>query len=130
VEASLNYSCCHGKAMSFRSPPTVRMVTKTSGPTRKGVACRARHQSAAIEAQYNYPMADRIACSCVTCPKCGTWVVVRHRNEGGESGKKVRERCPAPECGKEFEFEADETRVFEVPLPLFERRHFYGSELR
>ena len=29
-----------------------------------------------------------------------------------------------------FEFELSETRVFEIPLPLFERRHFYGSELR
>ncbi len=38
--------------------------------------------------------------------------------------------CPAEECGKEFEFEASETRVFEVPLPLFERRHFYRSELQ
>jgi hypothetical protein len=38
--------------------------------------------------------------------------------------------CPAAECGKEFEFEASETRVFEIPLPLFERRHFYRSELQ
>ena len=81
-------------------------------------------------AQYNWLMADRIACSCVTCPKCGTWVVVRQRTEMGETKKKVSERCPVPECGKEFEFESYETRVFEVPLPLFERRHFYRSELR
>jgi hypothetical protein len=47
-----------------------------------------------------------------------------------ETEKKVRESCPVPECGKEFEFETGETRVFEVPLPLFERRHFYRSELR
>ena len=33
-----------------------------------------------------------------------------------------------PECGKEFEFESGDTRIFEVPLPLFERRHFYRSE--
>ncbi len=44
--------------------------------------------------------------------------------------KKFTAHCPAPECGKEFEFEAGETLVFEVPIPLFERRHFFGSELR
>jgi len=54
---------------------------------------------------------------------------VRQQTEGGENKKKLRAICPAPECGKEFEFETDETRLFEVPLPLFERRHFYRSEL-
>jgi hypothetical protein len=39
-------------------------------------------------------------------------------------------RCPVPECGKEFEFDWSETRVNEVPLELFERRHFYRSELQ
>jgi hypothetical protein len=53
--------------------------------------------------------------------------VVRQHTEGGEN--KFRASCPVPECGKEFEFEAVETRLFEVPLPLFERRHFYRSEL-
>jgi hypothetical protein len=81
-------------------------------------------------AQYNWLMADRIACSCVTCPKCGTWVVVRQPNELGSGREKFQAGCPAPECGKDFEFEANETRVFEIPLPLFERRHFFGSELR
>jgi len=76
-----------------------------------------------------FRMADRIACSCVTCPKCGTWVVVRQQSESGVSKEKFRASCPVPECGKEFEFEIGETRVFEVPLPLFERRHFYRSEL-
>lgn len=38
--------------------------------------------------------------------------------------------CPAAECGKEFEFEASEIRAFEVPVTLFERRHFYRSELQ
>ena len=75
-------------------------------------------------------MADRIACSCVTCPKCGTWVVVKEPNEPGSGKDKFRANCPAPECGKEFEFEGHETRVFEVPVPLFERRHFFRSELR
>ena len=81
------------------------------------------------ERQYNFEMADRIACSCVTCPKCGSWVVVRQQPESGENKRKLKATCPAPECGKEFEFETDETRLFEVPLPLFERRHFYRSEL-
>ena len=45
------------------------------------------------------------------------------------SKEKFRARCPVPECGKDFEFEIGEPRVFEVPLPLFERRHFYRSEL-
>jgi hypothetical protein len=30
----------------------------------------------------------------------------------------------------EFSFEGGETQVFEVPVSLFERRHFYRSELR
>lgn len=34
-----------------------------------------------------------------------------------------------PECRREFEFEIGETRVFELPLLLFERHHFYRSEL-
>ena len=93
-------------------------------------ATECRGQGRSWIAQYNCGMADRIACSCVTCPKCGTWVVVRQRTEIGETKKKVRESCPVPECGREFEFESGETRVFEVPLPLFERRHFYRSELR
>ncbi len=46
------------------------------------------------------------------------------------SKEKCAAICPAPECGREFEFEAGEARVFEVPLPLFERRHFYRSELQ
>jgi len=75
-------------------------------------------------------MADRIVCSCVTCPKCGIWVVIRPQNQLAFSKEKSLAICPAEECGKEFEFEASETRVFEVPLPLFERRHFYGSELQ
>src|SRR5207244_13393610 len=75
-------------------------------------------------------MADCIACSCVTCPKCGTWVVVTQPNELGSSREKFRANCPAPECGKEFEFEAGETRVFEISLSLFARRALYASDLR
>ncbi len=55
--------------------------------------------------------------------------MVRQQTEGGENTKKLRASCPVPECGKDFEFEAIETRLFEVPLSLFVRRHFYQSEL-
>jgi len=79
---------------------------------------------------YNPEMADRISCSCVTCPKCGTWVALKELTAVGSGKKKFRANCPAPECGKEFEFEASETWVFEVPVPVFERRHFFRSELR
>ncbi len=81
-------------------------------------------------AQYNWLMADRIACSCVTCPKCGTWVVLGRDPDVGQSTTKLRTTCSAPDCGKEFEFEASEARVFEVPMLLFERRHFYRSDLQ
>ena len=80
-------------------------------------------------AQYNWLMADRIACSCVTCPRCGTWVVVRQLSELGSGKEKFQAVCPATECGKDFEFEASEMRVFEILPPLFERRHFYRSEI-
>jgi hypothetical protein len=79
---------------------------------------------------YNFRMADRIACSCVTCPKCGIWVVVRPQDQLTFGKENCAAICPAPECGREFEFEAGEALVFEVPLPLFERRQFYRSELR
>jgi hypothetical protein len=75
-------------------------------------------------------MPDRIVCSCVTCPKCGIWVVIRPQNQLEFTKEKCLAICPAAECGKEFEFEASETRIFDVPLPLFERRHFYRSELQ
>lgn len=42
---------------------------------------------------------------------------------------KRRTSCPVPDCGKDFEFGLDETQIFEIPLALFERRHFYRSEL-
>ena len=74
-------------------------------------------------------MADCILCSCVTCPKCGSWVVLRSRNETGSSASKFKTFCPAPGCNREFEFTPEETQTFEVSLALFERRHFYRSEL-
>lgn len=94
-----------------------------------GFTADAIHR-ALLQGQYNLEMADRIACSCVTCPKCGTWIVVKQPTELGSGKEKFQAVCPATECGKDFEFEASETRVFEVPLLLFERRHFYRSELR
>ena len=63
-------------------------------------------------------MADRITCSCVTCPKCGTWVVVKEPAERGVDMDTFKAHCPAPECGRAFEFELGETRVFDLPLPL------------
>lgn len=94
-----------------------------------GFTADAIHR-ALLQGQYNLEMADRIACSCVTCPKCGTWVVLTQPTALESSKEKFRAGCPVLECGKEFEFEAGETHVFELPLPLFERRHFFRSELR
>ena len=37
--------------------------------------------------------------------------------------------CAAPDCAREFVFEGDEARTFEVALGLFERRYFHRSEL-
>ena len=79
---------------------------------------------------YNCRVADRIVCSCVTCPSCGAWVVVQGRTTGGTNKDRFSTTCPVPECGKEFVFEGSETRVFELPVSLFERRHFYRSELQ
>ena len=111
----------HPRCVRPQNSPSLRKV---------GLARQSRAIGGALfQAQYNLGMADRIACSCVTCPKCGTWVVVRQPTEIIENKTKFRASCPVPECGKGFEFDADETRVFEVPLPLFERHHFYRSEL-
>ncbi len=74
-------------------------------------------------------MAERIACSCVTCPKCGAWVVVKQQHRMGEIQEKFRTTGPPPECGKEFAFEVGKTHVFDLPLLPFERCHFYRSEL-
>jgi RNase P subunit RPR2 len=74
-------------------------------------------------------MTDRIVCSCITCPKCGTWVVVEREMTRETNKEKLNTTCPGPECGKQFSFAAGETKVFELPMSLFERRHFYRSEL-
>ena len=78
-------------------------------------------------------MANHIVCACVTCPSCGIWVVVEreiaragNRNTNKE---KIETKCQQPDCTKEFAFETNETRVFELPLGIFERRYFYRSEL-
>jgi hypothetical protein len=42
---------------------------------------------------------------------------------------KFNTMCPAPDCAKPFDFSTSETKVFELPLNLFERRHFFRSEL-
>jgi len=74
-------------------------------------------------------MSDRIVCSCVTCPKCGTWVVVEREVAREMNKERVTATCPAPDCGKQFAFAVGETKVFELPMSLFERRHFFRSEL-
>ena len=55
--------------------------------------------------------------------------MVKQPSQLARGEEKFRASCPAPECGKEFAFELGETRVFDLPLLLFERRHFYRSEL-
>lgn len=37
--------------------------------------------------------------------------------------------CTVPECAREFSFVVGDTQIFELPVTLFERRHFYRSEL-
>jgi hypothetical protein len=76
-------------------------------------------------------MEQCIACSCVTCPGCGAWIVVRGRSARGINDEKMplNTTCTVPECAKEFSFVADDTQIFELPVSLFERRHFYRSEL-
>jgi hypothetical protein len=46
-------------------------------------------------------------------------------DDGVGIDSQYRATCGAPECGKEFEFEDRETRVFELPPSIFERGHFY-----
>jgi hypothetical protein len=79
---------------------------------------------------YNLSVADHFVCSCVTCPACGAWVVVERELAAGRGQQKFRAMCAVPDCGKDFEFLEGETRIFELPASLFERRHFYRSELR
>lgn len=55
-------------------------------------------------------------------------MIVRSVSEVGRA-LKTKTVCPVTDCYREFEFSWDETQTFEVPLALFERRHFYRSEL-
>lgn len=76
-------------------------------------------EAANTSSPYNFLMADRIVCSCVTCPKCGIWVVIRPQNQLRLSEEECSANCPAAESGREFKFEASEAHVFEIPLPPF-----------
>jgi hypothetical protein len=55
--------------------------------------------------------------------------VVEREISAGTKTSKYRAVCPVPDCGKNFEFEDVETRVFELPPAIFERRHFFRSEI-
>jgi hypothetical protein len=56
--------------------------------------------------------------------------VVVEREMARETNKeRLSTTCPAPECGKQFVFVPGETKVFELPMSLFEQRHFFRSEL-
>jgi hypothetical protein len=77
-------------------------------------------------------MAQCVVCSCVTCPECGAWIVVQSGSAppgSNDNAQKLTAICTVPDCGREFSSLAEETRIFELPLSLFERRHFYRSEL-
>jgi len=56
---------------------------------------------------------------------------VRRSSAGGGNDETMTlgATCTVPQCGREFSFVADDTQIFEVPVSLFERRHFYRSEL-
>jgi hypothetical protein len=56
-------------------------------------------------------------------------VVVEREMTRETNKEKLNTICPGPECGKQFAFAVGETKVFELPMTLFERRHFYRSEL-
>jgi hypothetical protein len=50
-------------------------------------------------------------------------------NPGSTGQRKVSRQLPGAGMRKKFEFEPGEAQVFDLPLLLFERRHFYRSEL-
>jgi hypothetical protein len=49
--------------------------------------------------------------------------------ETSSKGSPARVTCATPDCAREFSFDAVDTRIFDLPLYLFERRYFYRSEL-
>jgi hypothetical protein len=56
---------------------------------------------------------------------------VRGSSARGINDEKMplKTTCTVPECTKEFSFVVGDTQIFELPVSLFERRHFYRSEL-
>lgn len=75
-------------------------------------------------------MEQCIASSCVTCPGCGAWIVVRESSARGinDETMPLKTTCTVPDRAREFSFVARDTQIFELPVTLFERRHFYRSE--
>ena len=125
----------HGVVVRARAPggriPFLLSLTRRSNSNRSNrqgpLSSTSCHYFAAA---YNSGMADRIVCACVICPGCGSWVVVEGEiSRSNNPEDKLTTTCPLPECSKAFVFTTDETRAFDVPTSLFERRHFYRSEL-
>ena len=59
--------------------------------------------------------------------------LARHSGKALEDGnykERLNTTCSVPECGKDFAFDGTESQMFKLPLHLFERRHFFRSELR
>jgi DNA-directed RNA polymerase subunit M/transcription elongation factor TFIIS len=114
------------------SPASIKIRFASYGSKNSAVQqtkAAANVEGTLVDGAISSVTADRIACSCVTCPKCGTWIVVRESTQARPGNEEFRASCPVPECGKEFEFEPGEAQVFDLPLLLFEGRHFYRSEL-
>jgi hypothetical protein len=72
-----------------------------------------------------------MACSCVTCRgERGLWCAGAARVASTIKTATLNTTYTAPQCKREFSFEAGDAQIFEVSLSLFERRHFYESGLR
>jgi len=67
-------------------------------------------------------MVDRIACSCVTCFRCGSWVVVTQPTRVRTGEDKLRASCPVSECGKEFVFRVKRDARFRTAATSFRDR--------
>lgn len=70
----------------------------------------------------------RVHCPCITCSKCGVWIVAIDRVVADQSHETGKMRCP--ECGERFDFEADRARVYPLRQSVYERGYFYPSEMR
>jgi len=66
--------------------------------------------------------------TCITCPKCGVWIVAIKGIAMPETSDGTRLVCP--ECNESFAFENDRARVYPLRQSIFERGFFYPSELR